>query len=163
MSIPHFDEIRYALLRWIGEQPDGTVCCADVFEPLSRQFPELTTEDTLSPWRGSETHWVNRVRWVRQDLVNDAMLLKAEHAGPGNWKLSPFGREVLNNQIPYVAVANGRVRMPRLGRARRPVSRDPEHSRFFEDTGIAWAVRAGLFQVYVNAAGDEMIRLAENS
>lgn len=162
MSIPHFDEIRYALLRLIGEQPEGTVCCADVFEPLARQFPELAVEDTLVPWRGSETHWVNRVRWVRQDLVNDAMLLKAEHAGPGNWKLSPFGREVLNNQVRFVAVVDGRVRMPRLGRISRPVSRDPQHNRALEASGVAWAVRAGIFRIFTNDVGEEMIELVAN-
>jgi len=58
MSLPDYGSTEYGLLRLLGNAPSGAMHCQDVYRLLACEFPQLTREDTSSPYRRSLSRWV---------------------------------------------------------------------------------------------------------
>ncbi len=69
MAIPRDEDIQIGLLHLLANDPAGTIHCEDVYHRLASQFPTLTWEELVIPYRASRGHWANRVQWARWHLV----------------------------------------------------------------------------------------------
>jgi restriction endonuclease Mrr len=93
MAIPREEDIQIGLLHLLANDPAGTIHCEDVYHRLANEFPALTWEELVIPYRASRSHWANRVQWARWHLVEKGWLLHPSLSGRGIWAISPAGRE----------------------------------------------------------------------
>jgi len=95
MSLPDYGSTEYGLLRLLGNAPSGAMHCQDVYRLLACEFPQLTREDTSSPYRRSLSRWANHVQFARLHLVLRLELLPCSLSGRGIWIISERGRRAL--------------------------------------------------------------------
>jgi hypothetical protein len=89
MAIPTRPRIKEALVEFIRLQGGSShsITPRDAYKGLAASF-NLTKED-LEIERDSETFWPNEVRWARQELVAEGILLPRDVSGYGIWQLAP--------------------------------------------------------------------------
>ena len=97
MAIPIEESIQLPLLRVI-EDAGGELQPKQAVASVEPYFPGLTEEDRrLLTKSGSESVFVNLVRWARHDLVKQDYLYR----GPkGLWRITPQGRTHLEERWP---------------------------------------------------------------
>jgi len=92
MAIPSEKDIELPLLQEI-EAAGGEARPSELDDKVARHFPELTPADQKARHpRSGQLIWSNRVRWVRQHLVNKGEL---DASTRGIWRITNKGRERL--------------------------------------------------------------------
>jgi hypothetical protein len=88
MAIPDRSRIKEALLEFISLKGgvNKAVTPQNAYRGLAEMF-QLTKED-LELERDWERLWPNEVRWARQELVSEGLLLPREESGYGTWQLT---------------------------------------------------------------------------
>ena len=97
MAIPDRPRIKDALVKFIAEKGGErlSVTTRQAYLGLAEKL-QLTQAD-LERERESDNHWQNEVRWARQDLVAEGILLPVSESGHGRWQLKPdweLGRHI---------------------------------------------------------------------
>ena len=62
----------------------------DVYEVVTRLFPEVPAEDFLEELAAGANKWANRIRWVRQELVANGQMSSPQR---GIWAITELGRK----------------------------------------------------------------------
>lgn len=71
------------------EAAGGQVKPSAIYSKVSRHFPEITEADLRMTIPSGANRWMNRVQWVRQDLVEAGCI---DRGTAGVWKITPRGR-----------------------------------------------------------------------
>ncbi|QNT78402.1 winged helix-turn-helix domain-containing protein [Entomobacter blattae] len=90
MSLPTQSKIELPLLNLIYRSK-GEIKANDCYAPLAEHF-NLTFKEQKDPRKNEESHWKNRVRWAKQNLVGYGYLYKKEDSGHGVWKITLLGQ-----------------------------------------------------------------------
>ena len=89
MASPSEKDIEIPLLREI-EAMGGEARPSELDDKVAKYFPELTSADQkLRHPRSGQLIWSNRIRWVRQHLVNKGEL---DASVRGIWRITDKGR-----------------------------------------------------------------------
>jgi restriction system protein len=90
--MPKQGEIEIPLLRLL-EELGGQAKPADIYQRISKFFPDLSEADLAETLPSGGNKWTNRIQWVRQRLVS-----KGEMASPGHgiWAITEKGRARLS-------------------------------------------------------------------
>ena len=92
MSIPSDLDIKSELLYLLSNAQNGTMHCNDVYEELSKSFPQLTNDEMKVPYCHSKSKWANSVQFVRLHCVLEGLIYRSNEASPrGFWTLTEKG------------------------------------------------------------------------
>lgn len=86
--LPKQKQIEVPLLEAIVEL-GGEAKPSDVYPVVTRKFPILTSGDLTKTLAGGQNNWTNRIRWVRQNLVDEGEL---DGSTRGLWKITEKGK-----------------------------------------------------------------------
>ena len=79
----------------------GKARARDVYEEVTKLFPQLTEADLSETLTTGSNRWTNRIQWARQALVSKGELASAAH---GVWSITTKGRaRILSTNAPTTA------------------------------------------------------------
>jgi restriction system protein len=86
-------QIEIPLLRAVAAL-GGEARAKDVYEAVTKQFPQLTEAELSQTLSSGSNKWTNRIQWARQALVSKGDLTSAGH---GVWSITDAGRQRITN------------------------------------------------------------------
>ena len=96
MAIPSEKDIELPLLQEI-QAAGGEARPSELDDKVAKHFPELTpTDQEARHPRSGQLIWSNRIRWVRQHLVNKGEI---DASTRGIWRITDKGRARLDKAI----------------------------------------------------------------
>jgi len=94
LVIPGYEQLELPLLS-ILERKGGKARPTEVYDALLKSFPGLTEADLSEVLASGDNRFRNRVRWVRQTLIEKGDLFSADR---GVWGITEKGRTRLRGQ-----------------------------------------------------------------
>lgn len=101
--IPKQWEIELPLLQTVAAL-GGKARAREVYDAVTKQFPQLTDSDRSETLATGSNRWTNRIQWARQALVSKGELASAGH---GVWSITDKGRERLSSTKTSASEVDG--------------------------------------------------------
>jgi restriction system protein len=99
---PKQKDVEVPLLEVLVEL-GGQGKTTEIYPLVTKKFPEITDDDLAEVYLNGEPKWMNRIRWVRQRLID-----KGEMESPswGIWAITDKGRERVETKKPTETEVN---------------------------------------------------------
>jgi restriction endonuclease Mrr len=128
IKLPKTNDVEEALLHYL-QSTGGTARPQQIYEPLGELFTLTAAERAALMPRQNESHWENRVRTARKQLVDRGLL---DNSQWGVWQLTPRG---LN--APTASSASFKHREREVVQERSSSASEPSSPRMFRKILIA--------------------------
>lgn len=107
MTVPKQPAVADELLKLLYSTPHGRMHCQEVYIALAPKFPELTRDDTETPYRESKSKWANTVQFSRLSCINKGYIYRLKDqrsGGKGYWTITEIGRDYVrsNSLVPGI-------------------------------------------------------------
>jgi restriction system protein len=157
MTVPDFQTMMLPLLKFAVDRRQHTH--TEAVDYLANEF-QLSDEDRNEQIKSGQPRLYNRVGWTTTHLKKAGLL---EAIGPGRFRLTERGKELLANPPATINLAFLESTFPEYAQFRRGrASDDDEPSATFDVTSKSWILRQPVDErirrVLKAAIPDEVIR-----